>query len=222
MPARPHRTEPALIALAKAADRAALGELIGLYWERVTKVLIASTRRGEHIDDLVQNVFLKVSTKIGREFEEGTNFEAWVVTIARFEALAWKESVGRQRKRFAGPVPGREDEEGNVEDPVDPLEQTHAREAAADAALIAAQTRPAEDAKMDAMKEALMDVPALARDIAIAKYGYKRSVAEIAAFFETAPDAVEHLYRTARAKIEKVLVAEASADAEPARGKGRG
>ena len=222
MPARLHRTESALIALAKAGDRAALGELIALYWDRVRKVLLAQTRGGEHVDDLVQNVFLKVSTKIGREFEEGTNFEAWVITIARNEALAWRERRGRERRRFAGPTPGREDAEGNVEEPVDPLEQTHAREAPADAAMIAAQARPAEDAKMDAMKEALMDVPALARDIAIAKYGYKRSVAEIAAFFETAPDAVEHLYRTARAKIEKVLVAEASADAEPARGKGRG
>jgi len=46
------------------------------------------------VDDVLQETFLTVTRK-AEEFERGTNFTAWVATIARFHALDWRRKKGR-------------------------------------------------------------------------------------------------------------------------------
>src|SRR5690349_1550966 len=48
------------------------------------------------VDDIVQETFL-AATKTAGDFELGTNFTAWVCTIARYKVL---ESLRKQRRNF--------------------------------------------------------------------------------------------------------------------------
>lgn len=65
------------------------------------KAYIHSLVRDSHaVDDIVQNVFLIVTSK-AETFTLGTNFIAWVFTIARFEVLRYFEKSKRNRLKFS-------------------------------------------------------------------------------------------------------------------------
>ncbi len=51
-------------------------------------------------EDIVQEVFLTVTAK-ANDFEEGTNFKAWVITIARFKVLEHFRREKRTRNRLS-------------------------------------------------------------------------------------------------------------------------
>ncbi|MEO0446031.1 MAG: sigma-70 family RNA polymerase sigma factor [Verrucomicrobiota bacterium] len=67
-------------------------------------------------EDIVQEVFLTVTAK-ANDFEPGTNFKAWVLTIARFKALEQLRREHRSQKRLSDEVIERLAEET---DPIDP------------------------------------------------------------------------------------------------------
>ncbi|MDX9868955.1 MAG: sigma-70 family RNA polymerase sigma factor [Kiritimatiellia bacterium] len=46
------------------------------------------------VDDILQDVFLTVTAKAA-DFQEGTNFRAWVFTIARFRVLKSMNAMGK-------------------------------------------------------------------------------------------------------------------------------
>jgi RNA polymerase sigma-70 factor (ECF subfamily) len=52
------------------------------------------------VDDVIQETFLTVNAKAG-EFQRGTNFRAWVWTIARFKVLQALESQASQTERLS-------------------------------------------------------------------------------------------------------------------------
>jgi RNA polymerase sigma-70 factor (ECF subfamily) len=55
------------------------------------------------VDDIVQETFLVVTAKAG-EFRRGSNFRAWVWTIARFKTLQILEKRTRPEDRFPADV----------------------------------------------------------------------------------------------------------------------
>jgi len=55
------------------------------------------------VDDVVQETFMTVSAKAGA-FERGSNFRAWVWSIARFKALGLMERMGRAHERLSEDV----------------------------------------------------------------------------------------------------------------------
>ncbi len=56
--------------------------------------LLALSGDNQRVDDLVQETFLTALEKAG-EFEEGTDFRAWIFTIGRYKLLSALRDAGR-------------------------------------------------------------------------------------------------------------------------------
>jgi RNA polymerase sigma-70 factor (ECF subfamily) len=72
----------ALIARTRAGDRQAFVELTRLYQKKVFVLTYSFFRNKEDALDLVQETFLRLFEKL-ETFEEGRNFEAWLLHIAK-------------------------------------------------------------------------------------------------------------------------------------------
>lgn len=57
----------------------------------------------EQAVEVLQKTNLVICEKAG-EFSPGSNFSAWVFTIARFQLMAWRKSVARERLVFTDSV----------------------------------------------------------------------------------------------------------------------
>lgn len=73
-----------LVRAAQAGDRAAYGELYCRFARAVQAVLLARLPR-QHVDDLVQEVFLHAMTRL-RELRDPAAFGGWICTLARRRA----------------------------------------------------------------------------------------------------------------------------------------
>jgi RNA polymerase sigma-70 factor (ECF subfamily) len=91
-------TLPLLVGAAKNGDRAAFGELHGLYARMVHGILLALVPRHE-ADDLVQDVFL-VALKSLNTLRDASTFGAWLAMITRNRAHDF-----RRRRRVAEELP---------------------------------------------------------------------------------------------------------------------
>lgn len=65
--------------------------------------LLGLTADFHRVDDMVQEAFLTAVEKAG-DFREGTNFRAWIFSIARFRLLASFRDAGRERLQFDSEV----------------------------------------------------------------------------------------------------------------------
>jgi RNA polymerase sigma-70 factor (ECF subfamily) len=68
-------------------DRESFGELVRRHQPGVSRFVARYLRSREDGDEVVQETFLRAWAQIGR-FQPGTNFSAWILTIARFLCLA--------------------------------------------------------------------------------------------------------------------------------------
>lgn len=68
-------------------------------------------------EDVVQEIFLTITAK-ANDFEPGTNFKAWVLTIARFKALEQLRREDRARHRLTDEVIDQLAAETDEADPV--------------------------------------------------------------------------------------------------------
>src|SRR6187549_2389034 len=68
-------------------DRDAFAELVRLHQPGVSRFVARYLRSRDDGDEVVQETFLRAWQQIGR-FQPGTNFAAWVMTIARFLCMA--------------------------------------------------------------------------------------------------------------------------------------
>jgi len=68
-------------------DREAFGELVRRHQPGVSRFVARYLRSREDGDEVVQETFLRAWAQIGR-FQPGTNFAAWILTIARFLCMA--------------------------------------------------------------------------------------------------------------------------------------
>ncbi|MBK7643528.1 MAG: RNA polymerase sigma factor [Planctomycetes bacterium] len=73
--------EPVLLARARAGDRQAYGELVGLHFARVYSLLHRTTGNHEDAEDLAQETFVRAWTALAR-FRESSSFSTWVTRIA--------------------------------------------------------------------------------------------------------------------------------------------
>jgi RNA polymerase sigma-70 factor (ECF subfamily) len=99
-----------VIARARTGDRAAFEEIVRLYQRRIRAWLAAHCPPGGDTDEVAQRTFLAVYTRLN-EYQDGTNFDAWVFTIARFQLMTEVTALRRQadyHSRFANDLIARE------------------------------------------------------------------------------------------------------------------
>jgi RNA polymerase sigma-70 factor, ECF subfamily len=107
LPAAPE-TDPQRIARGlRQRDVALLHELVENYQHRLLRYLIYFLGRRDHVDDLIQETWLRVLER-GSQYDAHSRFEPWLFTIARNLAI---DHV-RRHKLFSldGPVPGAQEE----------------------------------------------------------------------------------------------------------------
>lgn len=78
-----------------AGAREAFAQLVRRHHAAVLRFVRRICHRPDDAEDVVQEAFLRAWAQIGR-FRAGTNFPAWVVTIARFLVLARRKEAARR------------------------------------------------------------------------------------------------------------------------------
>lgn len=95
---------------ARAGDRSAFEEIVRQYQRRLRSWVAAHCPPGGDADEVAQRTFLAVYTRLD-EFQDGTNFDAWLFTIARFQLMTESTRLRRQadyHTRFAPDLLARE------------------------------------------------------------------------------------------------------------------
>lgn len=94
--------EAELIGRLRARDEVALGELYDQYGKTAYSVVLRIVRRPETAEDLVQETFLRVWTKIGSYNVQRGTLYTWILTIARHLAIDYtRTAIGQGRERGA-------------------------------------------------------------------------------------------------------------------------
>lgn len=99
-----------VIARARAGDRSAFGAIVRRYQRRVRAWAAAHCPPGGDADEVAQRTFLAAFTRLA-EFRDGTDFDAWVFAIARFQLMTEATRLRRQadyHARFAPDLLARE------------------------------------------------------------------------------------------------------------------
>lgn len=89
------REVEALVARAKAGDRAAFGELFRRYRARIYALCLHLTGSRAEADDITQDTFFKAYRKLG-DFEGRSEFFTWLYRIAMNRALNVKRDGARR------------------------------------------------------------------------------------------------------------------------------
>jgi len=77
---------PEIIRRARQGERAAMEAIVRRYQEPVRAWVAAHCPPGGDVDEVAQRTFVAAFTRIA-EFQEGTNFGAWLFAIARFQLM---------------------------------------------------------------------------------------------------------------------------------------
>lgn len=85
----------AALARVRSGDHLAFEVVVRCYQRRIRLWLAAHCPPGGDVDDVAQRTFLAAYTRID-EFQDGTNFEAWLFTIARYQLMT--EATGLRRR----------------------------------------------------------------------------------------------------------------------------
>jgi len=99
-----------VIARARAGDRSAFEAIVRHYQRRLRSWLAVHCPPGGDADEVAQRTFLAVYSRLA-EFQDGTNFDAWLFTIARFQLMTEATRLRRQadyHARFAPDLLARE------------------------------------------------------------------------------------------------------------------
>ncbi|MEY2982456.1 MAG: sigma-70 family RNA polymerase sigma factor [Planctomycetota bacterium] len=95
----PETSEAALIAAILAGSEAAFGELIDRYEGRIVRLLGRFTRDASEVEDLAQEVFIKVFRKL-HTFQQDSGLYTWIYRIAVNTANDELSRSGRRRLRL--------------------------------------------------------------------------------------------------------------------------
>ena len=94
--------EAELIVRLRAREEAALGELYDHYGKTAYSVILRVVRRPETAEDLVQETFLRVWTRIGTYNVQRGTLYTWILTIARHLAIDYtRTALGQGREQAA-------------------------------------------------------------------------------------------------------------------------
>jgi RNA polymerase sigma-70 factor (ECF subfamily) len=124
----------ALVAAARAGDRAAFDDLVTLYHRAVFRTALAALQRREDADDATQDAFVLAWRKISG-FRGDSSFKTWMLTIVWRQALDRRKSRARWWQRTSSGAPGpAHDDHGSLDVmdrlaslEADPERQTQAR-----------------------------------------------------------------------------------------------
>lgn len=78
-----------MVALAKAGDQAAFGVIYEEFLNPIFRFIIMQVRDQALAEDLTQDVFVKVFSRLDQFGNGGDNFKAWLYQIARTTTLDW-------------------------------------------------------------------------------------------------------------------------------------
>ena len=121
-----HASEQELVQRARAGDEAAFEEIVRRYSPRVFQICSRFFRRRALVEELAQEVFLKIFTELG-SFEGRGSFEGWLSRIATNRCLNELRSA---KRRPESPVADlTEDESGWLENQLADVSATRHREA---------------------------------------------------------------------------------------------
>jgi RNA polymerase sigma-70 factor (ECF subfamily) len=87
------QTEVSLVAAARRGDKTSLQELLRRNWGWLRGMLLSRTGRTQDLDDILQEVCVRVIEKIGA-LREPERFRAWLLTIARNTAAEFYRKKG--------------------------------------------------------------------------------------------------------------------------------
>lgn len=121
-PLRPGRgtlgdcTDPDLIEFLSKGEDEALEELVRRFGSRLTAFLDRIVRDDSWVDDLVQEVFVRVYVNVGR-YDPRWTVTAWLFSIARNLAVDFLRREGRRRRNL--PTVARDDIEASTSSAVE-------------------------------------------------------------------------------------------------------
>ena len=111
----------ALVAAARAGDRAAFEELVSLHYRSVFRTAMAALQRREDAEDVTQDAFVLAWRKVAG-FRGDSSFKTWLLTIVWRQALDKRRSRMRWWQRTSSGRPGNgRDEPGRNDDEIDRL-----------------------------------------------------------------------------------------------------
>lgn len=129
--------------------------------------------------DILQETNVTLLKK-SRDFEPGTNFKAWSFRIAYFEVLTWRRRQGRDRIHFDDEL---------VESVAETVEELS----------------PGYEARLDALKKCIRELPERQREIVERRYLQSESVQGIAADLGFKANAASQLLYRARTNLLKCI-----------------
>jgi len=98
-----HKLEQAVVAV-KAGDRDCFRTVVEMMLPVLRAYVAARSLPGIDVDEIVQRVFIEAYKNLG-EYREGTNFKAWLVTIARYQTMMEATRLRRQADYHSRFVP---------------------------------------------------------------------------------------------------------------------
>jgi RNA polymerase sigma-70 factor (ECF subfamily) len=172
-----------LVEAARNGDRAAFQKLV----EQTTPLVrraVGSLVRPDYVDDVVQNVYLKLYEQLGHyQVQVGSRFQAWLAVVARRTALDFL-----RRERRAMQTVSLDSEAG----------QTALEEAVDSGAML-------DKDVTSAIQDVLTHLSERERQMVVMHYMAGQSYAEIAQATGTSPNTVRTLLARARSKIRKAV-----------------
>lgn len=178
--ALPEFDERALVERAQQGDAEALSELYERYLPRVYRFVAARLRRAEDVEDVTEEVFLKVIDNLGRYRWRGLPFGAWIFRIARNEVVTF---IRRQKLR----------------EHTDPLDD-RIRDSESGQAV-----RIEERDRMEAVRAAIGQLPPAQREVIELRFVAGLSVAETAKVLGKSENNVKVLQHKGIARLQRLL-----------------
>ena len=172
------------MARVQAGETAAFRGVVDATLGSVRAFVVARSLPGVDVDDVIQRTFVEAYKNIG-DYTVGTNFAAWLLTLARYQLLHETTRLRRQTDYHTRFVP-------------------HAVAAAAERR---AETRPGDESQLllDHLRDCLGRLPEAARTLLQRRYEGEDSIGEIAASVGRSPGAIRKQLCTLRKQLHECI-----------------
>ncbi len=115
------QNELALVCIARKGDKEALQTLLGRNWTWVRAVVYSTLADGQDVDDVMQEICLRVITRI-HTLREPERFRGWLAVLARRIALRHRQHTGHGPAQLAD-LPALAEAGSYAADPADDIER---------------------------------------------------------------------------------------------------
>jgi RNA polymerase sigma-70 factor (ECF subfamily) len=183
-------TEAALVSMAKLGDSDAFAELGKLYSNRILRTIYRITRNWQDAEDALQDAMLRAFSHL-KNFQEKCSFSTWLTRIAINSALM---ILRKKRNCFEVPFDGTDDFGENYErrEIKCPAENP--------------ETRLARKEREELLRDAILGLPALLREVVELRQSKGYSTQEIAQVLGITVPAVKSRLARARVTLRTTLL----------------